>query len=107
MRRAELKKAQTAEAAPEQIATLEQALRDADQALHDAEATSDQPVPDWVRVEKRPIDSRLRQLKTELAYARADLSKLERRADTPSEILDKARARLQDAERQGQDHVAP
>ena len=107
MRRAELKKAQTAEAAPEQIATLEQALRDAEQALHDAEATSDQPVPDWVRVEKRPIDSQLRQLKTELAYARADLSKLERRADTPSEMLDKARARLQDAERQVQDHVAP
>jgi electron transport complex protein RnfB len=46
-------------------------------------------------------------LKTELAYARADLSKLERRADTPSEVLDKARARLQDAERQVHDHVAP
>ena len=107
MRRAELKKAQTAEASPEQIAALEHALRDAEQALHDAEATSDQPVPDLVRVEKRPIDSQLRQLKTELAYARADLNKLERRADTPDEILDKARARLQTAERQVQDHVAP
>jgi electron transport complex protein RnfB len=107
MRRAELKKAQTAEAAPEQIATLEHALRDAEQALHDAEATSDQPAPDLVRVEKRPIDSQLRQLKTELAYARADLNKLERRADTPDDILDKARARLQSAERQVQDHVAP
>jgi electron transport complex protein RnfB len=107
MRRAELKKAQTAEASPEQIATLEHALRDAEQALHDAEATSDQPVPDLVRVEKRPIDSQLRQLKTELAYARADLNKLERRADTPDEILDKARARLQTAERQVQDHVSP
>ena len=52
-------------------------------------------MPDLVRVEKRPIDSQLRQLKTELAYARADLNKLERRADTPGEILDKARARLQ------------
>lgn len=107
MRRAELKKAQTAEASPEQIATLEHALRDAEQALHDAEATSDQPAPDLVRVEKRPIDSQLRQLKTELAYARADLNKLERRADTPDDILDKARARLQTAERQVQDHVAP
>ena len=107
MRRAELKKAQTAEAPTEQIATLEQALRDAEQALHAAEAASDQPAPDLVRVEKRPIDSQLRQLKTELAYARADLSKLERRADTPAETLDKARARLQDAERQVQDHVAP
>ncbi|WP_095190443.1 electron transport complex subunit RsxB [Pseudomonas sp. Irchel 3E19] len=107
MRRAELKKAQTVEAPTEQIATLEQALRDAEQALHAAEASSDQPAPDLVRVEKRPIDSQLRQLKTELAYARADLSKLERSGDTPSEILDKARARLQDAERQVQDHVAP
>ena len=107
MRRAELKKAQTAEAAPEQIATLEHALRDAEQTLHDAEATSDQPVPDLVRVDKRPIDGQLRQLKTELAYARADLNKLERRADTPDDILDKARARLQTAERQVQDHVAP
>lgn len=107
MRRAELKKAQTAEAPTEQIATLEHALRDAEQALHAAEASSDQPAPDLVRVEKRPIDSQLRQLKTELAYARADLSKLERSGDTPSEILDKARARLQDAERQVQDHVAP
>ena len=107
MRRAELKKAQTAEAPTEQIATLEQALRDAEQALHAAEAASDQPAPDLVRVEKRPIDSQLRQLKTELAYARADLNKLERRADTPAETLDKARARLQDAERQVQDHVAP
>ncbi|MFJ5286302.1 electron transport complex subunit RsxB [Pseudomonas sp. NPDC088429] len=107
MRRAELKKAQTAEASPEQIATLEHALRDAEQALHDAESTSDQPAPDLVRVEKRPIDSQLRQLKTELAYARADLNKLGRRADTPDDILDKARARLQTAERQVQDHVAP
>jgi len=107
MRRAELKKAQTAEAPAEQIATLEQALHDAEQALHAAEAASEQPAPDLVRVEKRPIDSQLRQLKTELAYARADLNKLERRADTPSEALDKARARLQVAERQVQDHVAP
>ena len=107
MRRAELKKAQTAEAPPEQIVTLEQALRDAEQALHAAEAASEQPAPDLVRVEKRPIDSQLRQLKTELAYARANLSKLQRRADTPSDALDKARARLQDAERQVKDHVAP
>jgi len=107
MRRAELKKAQTAEAPAEQIATLEQALLDAEQALHAAETASEQPAPDLVRVEKRPIDNQLRQLKTELAYARADLNKLERRADTPGEVLDKARARLQAAERQVQDHVAP
>ncbi|WP_248739247.1 electron transport complex subunit RsxB [Pseudomonas sp. MWU12-2029] len=105
MRRAELKKAQTAEAPPEQIAVLEQALRDAEQALHAAEAASDQPAPDLVRVEKRPIDNQLRQLKTELAYARADLNKLQRRDGTPAEVLDKARTRLQEAERQVEAHV--
>ena len=106
MRRAELKKAQTAEAPAPQIALLQKALHDAEQALHSAEAASDQPVPDLVRVEKRPIDNQLRQLKTELAYARADLNKLERQADTPNDILDKARARLHEAERQVQDHVS-
>ncbi|POA32176.1 MULTISPECIES: electron transport complex subunit RsxB [Pseudomonas] len=107
MRRAELKKAQTAEAPPAEIAALERALRDAEQALHSAEAASDQPAPELVRVEKRPIDAQLRQLKTELAYARADLDKLQRRAGTPADILEKARARLQEAERQVQAHVIP
>ncbi|WP_192562245.1 electron transport complex subunit RsxB [Pseudomonas gozinkensis] len=105
MRRAELKKAQNAEAPPAEIAALEQALRDAEQALHSAEAASDQPAPELVRVEKRPINDQLRQLKTELAYARADLNKLQRRDGTPADILEKARARLQEAERQVQAHV--
>ncbi|WP_085745270.1 electron transport complex subunit RsxB [Pseudomonas sp. R45(2017)] len=105
MRRAELKKAQTAEAPPAEIAALEQALRDAEQALHNAEAASDQPAPELVRVEKRPIDDHLRKLKTELAYARADLNKLQRRDGTPADILEKARARLQEAEQQVKAHV--
>ena len=107
MRRAELKKAQTLQAPAEQIETLERALSEAEQALHAAEALSGQPLPDLTRVEKRPIDSQLRQLKTELAYARADVSKLERRADTPAEQMEKARARLQEAERQVDAHVTP
>ncbi|WP_288098437.1 electron transport complex subunit RsxB [Pseudomonas sp.] len=107
MRRAELKKAQTLQAPAEQIETLERALSEAEQALHAAEALSEQPLPDLARVEKRPIDSQLRQLKTELAYARADVSKLERRADTPTEQMEKARARLLEAERQVDAHVAP
>ncbi|MHA6233366.1 electron transport complex subunit RsxB [Pseudomonas fluorescens group sp. PF-69] len=107
MRRAELKKAQTLQAPAEQIETLERALSEAEQALHAAEALSEQPLPDLARVEKRPIDSQLRQLKTELAYARADVSKLERRADTPAEQMEKARARLLEAERQVDAHVAP
>ena len=52
--------------------------------MHVAETASEQPLPDLARIEKRPIDSQLRQLKTELAYARADVSKLERRTDTPA-----------------------
>ncbi|MGF6112346.1 electron transport complex protein RnfB [Pseudomonas frederiksbergensis] len=107
MRRAELKKAQTSEAPAQQIEALEQALKNAEQALHEAEAVSDQPFPYLMRVEKRPIDSQLRQLKTELAYARADVSKLERRLDTPTEMMDKARARLLEAERLVEAYVAP
>jgi electron transport complex protein RnfB len=107
MRRAELKKAQTSEAPAQQIEALEKALKSAEQALHEAEAVSDQPLPDLVRVEKRPIDSQLRQLKTELAYARADVSKLERRSDTPTELMDNARARLLEAERLVEAYVAP
>ncbi|WP_085629470.1 electron transport complex subunit RsxB [Pseudomonas sp. R16(2017)] len=107
MRRAELKKAQAADAPLQEIAVLEQALRDAEQALHAAEDASGQPLPDLVRTEKRPIDSQLRQLKTELAYARADLNKLQRRVDTAPDLLDKARARLEEAERQVNAHAAP
>ncbi|MDI2591704.1 electron transport complex subunit RsxB [Pseudomonas sp. N3-W] len=107
MRRAELKKAQTNEAPGEQIKALEQALKDAEHALHAAQAASEQPVPELTRVEKRPIDSQLRQLKTELAYARADVSKLERGTHTSAELLDKARARLLEAERHVEAYVAP
>ena len=107
MRRAELKKAQANDAPTEQIEALERALRDAEQNLHAAEAASEQPLPDLARVEKRPVDSQLRQLKTELAYARADVSKLERRSDTPVELMAKARARLQEAERQVNAYAAP
>jgi electron transport complex protein RnfB len=107
MRRAELKKAQVNEAPAEQLEALERALSEAEQALHVAEAASEQPPPELTRIEKRPIDSQLRQLKTELAYARADVSKLERGADTPSELIDKARARLLEAQHQVDAYVAP
>ena len=76
-------------------------------ALHAAEDASDKPPPQLLRREKRPIDSQLRQLKTELAYARAEVSKLQRQAQTPAELLSQARARLEEAERQVSDYVAP
>ncbi|SEN13620.1 electron transport complex protein RnfB [Pseudomonas sp. ok272] len=90
-----------------QLITLAQQLDAAELALHTAEDASEKPAPQLVRIEKRPIDPQLRQLKTELAYARADLSKLERQANTPTELLDKARARLDEAQRQVNDHAAP
>ncbi|WP_347901748.1 electron transport complex subunit RsxB [Pseudomonas purpurea] len=107
MRRAELKKAQLSEAPVEQLNALSAALAHAEQALHEAEDASGKPAPDLVRVEKRPIDAQLRQLKTELAYARADLSKLERQPHTPAELMTKARERLTEAQRQVDAHVSP
>ncbi|ROL72430.1 electron transporter RnfB [Pseudomonas chlororaphis] len=107
MRRAELKKAQGGDASSAELATLAAALAAAEQALHAAEEASGQPAPDLVRIEKRPIDAPLRQLKTELAYARAEVSKLERRPDTDPADLAKARERLAAAERQVQAHAAP
>ena len=107
MRRAELRKAQDNAAPAEQLAALSAALEQAEQALHAAEDASDKPPPQLLRREKRPIDSQLRQLKTELAYARAEVSKLQRQAQTPAALLSQARARLEEAERQVSDYVAP
>jgi electron transport complex protein RnfB len=105
MRRAELKKAQSDGAPEAQLAALSAALAEAEQALHAAEAASAKPAPNLTRVEKRPIDTQLRQLKTELAYARAEVSKLERHADTSPDLLAQARERLAEAERQVQAHA--
>lgn len=105
MRRAELKKAQEQHADEQQLATLSAALTAAEQALHDAEAISEQPRPDLQRVEKRPIDAQLRQLKTALAYARADVSKLQRQPDASAEALAAAQHKLEEAQRQVDTHV--
>jgi electron transport complex protein RnfB len=99
MRRAELKKAQDLNAGEQQLATLSAALSSAEQALHNAEADSEQPRPDLQRVEKRPIDAQLRQLKTALAFARADVSKLQRQG-VNADQLSAAQHRLEEAQRQ-------
>ncbi|QKE63638.1 electron transport complex subunit RsxC [Aquipseudomonas campi] len=98
MKRAELKKAEKAAAGEAELATLRAALTAAEQALHAAEAVSNKPAPELVRTDKAPIDEALRALKTELAFARADLRKLERDEQAASEALDAARARLAAAE---------
>ncbi|MCY1268762.1 Electron transport complex subunit RsxC [compost metagenome] len=97
-KRAELKKAQQAGADESTLAPLREALAQAEQALHAAEDASGKPAPELVRIDKRPVSAETRALKTELAYARADLKKLEREG-APEERLQTARARLEAAER--------
>jgi H+/Na+-translocating ferredoxin:NAD+ oxidoreductase subunit B len=52
------------------------------------------------------VSAELRQLKTDLAYARADLSRLQRSADTESDTLNAALERLAVAERRLQAHIS-
>ncbi|CAD5109209.1 electron transport complex subunit RsxC [Zestomonas carbonaria] len=99
MKRAELKKAEQAGADEAELERLRNALATAEQALHAAEDASGKPVPNLVRIDKRPVDETTRALKTELAYARADLRKLERDEQASAEALQAARERLMEAER--------
>jgi len=105
LRRSELKKAERAGTDEVERAPLRAALASAEQALHAAEEASGKPAPQLVRIDKRPIDETSRALKTELAYARADLHRLERKVDTDPAALDAARARLADIEHRLQAHT--
>lgn len=98
MKRAELKKAEKAGADEASLATLRSALTEAEQALHAAEEASGKPAPELQRHNKSGVDDALRALKTEVAFARADLRKLERDDAASSEALDAARTRLAAAE---------
>ena len=100
MKRAELKKAEKAGAEEPELSRLRDALSAAEQALHAAEDASHKPAPELVRTSKPGVDDRQRALKTELAFARADLRKLERDENAESAAIDAARARLSEAERQ-------
>ena len=112
LRRAELDKATRQGADDATLQPLRQALDAAAQALHAAEEASGKPAPDLVRTDKRPVDPQLRDLKTEHAYARADLLRLERRltanaAAVDSDTLHRARQRLADAEQRLHDYQQP
>lgn len=98
-RRAELKGAEQRGADEAELAPLRQALATAEAALHAAEDASGKQPPNLQRIDKRPVDPAVRAMKTELAYARADVSKLERQADADPTALDQARERLAKAER--------
>ncbi|MGA4491822.1 electron transport complex subunit RsxC, partial [Ectopseudomonas hydrolytica] len=93
-KRAELKKADEADLQP-----LRDALAAAEQALHAAEAASGKPAPELVRTERPGMDEKFKALKTEVAFARADLRKLERDESAAGEALEQARTRLAEAER--------
>ena len=104
MKRAELKKAEKAGAQEAELSRLRDALQEAEQALHAAEDASHKPAPELVRTSKPGIDERQRELKTEVAFARADLRKLERDEQTEPTTLEAARLRLSEAERQLADY---
>lgn len=103
--RAELGKAEREGADAQRLGMLRQALAEAEQGLHAAESASSKPTPTLVRTDKRPGDPQLRVLKTELAYARAELSTLERREPRDEPAIAQARQRLTEAERRVVEHV--
>ncbi|MCJ8169694.1 electron transport complex subunit RsxC [Atopomonas sediminilitoris] len=102
MARAQLKKAEKAQADASEIATLQAALSAAETALHQAEDNSGKPAPEHVLTDKSGVDELTRQRKTELALARAALRKAERAAedandDATQAALSQAQQRLQAA----------
>ncbi|MGG2397634.1 electron transport complex subunit RsxC [Pseudomonas sp. SH1-B] len=99
MKRAELKKAEKAGSDESALQALRDALAAAEQALHAAEENSDKPAPQLVRTERPGVDAEQKALKTEVAFARADLRKLERDESAAAEALEHARNRLAEAER--------
>jgi len=105
MKRAELKKAEKAGGDEAELNKLRDALTNAEQALHGAEEASNKPAPELVRSDKRPVDEATRALKTEVAFARADLRKLERDEGSATEALAAARERLAQAESKLQEHA--
>nr|WP_271194854.1 RnfABCDGE type electron transport complex subunit B [Pseudomonas turukhanskensis] len=97
----------TAERDGAELAPLQAELRAAEQALHQAEEACNKPAPNLQRIDKRPIDSQARALKTELAYARAEVSKLERQQPPDEPALAAAKQRLRDAEARLNAYHAP
>ena len=105
MKRAELRKAEKAGSDDAELGSLRDALAQAEQILHAAEAASGKPAPTLLRTDKQPIDDATRSLKTEVAFARADLRKLERDESSATDALAAARQRLAQAEQKLQEHA--
>ena len=105
MRRDEKKKAEKALSDDSVLVALRNALVEAEHALHAAEDACGKPAPELVRTDKQPVDEATRALKTELAFARADLRKLERDDSSDAAVLAAARQRLAQAEQQLEAHI--
>ena len=81
------------------LAPLRSAYAAAQQAMHLAEEHCGKPPPARVLVDKAGLSVQLRQLKTDLAYARAELSKLQRSEPADAAKIRDAQERLAAAER--------
>ncbi|YCH22924.1 RnfABCDGE type electron transport complex subunit B [Pseudomonas sp. D1-3] len=88
------------------LTPLRSAYAAAQLALHLAEERCGKPAPARVLVDKAGLGAPLRQLKTDLAYARAELSKLQRSEPEDAAKISDAQARLAAAERRLQAHTS-
>lgn len=61
-----------------QLAAQQQVFNAAEKALHEAESNSPIPPPERNKVDKKPVDETLRELKTNLATTKADFKRAER-----------------------------
>ena len=99
-----------------QLETQQKTFNAAEQALHDAELNSPIPPPERQKVDKKPVDETVRELKTNLATAKADFKRAERElqaaidaeTDTASaqDQLTATRATLDAAAKAFADHMA-
>ncbi|WP_263138758.1 electron transport complex subunit RsxB [Pseudomonas sp. RIT-PI-AD] len=98
-RRAALRSAERDAAPAAELERLRHALADAERELHAAEDACGRPAPRLQRIDKQPMPAELRALKTELAYARAEVRAQQHRHPLDADALARAHARLAEAER--------
>ncbi|WP_256930679.1 electron transport complex subunit RsxB [Pseudomonas sp. ABC1] len=105
--RSALKKAQQEGAEANQLQRLGEALAEAERQLHTAEDASGKTPPDLQRTYTRPVTPASQAIKTELAFARAELRKLQRDTQASAERLGAAQERLRQAEQRLQELEKP
>jgi electron transport complex protein RnfB len=78
----------------EYLVSLKAALIEAENKLYSTEAASERPAPQHMRAQKTSVASNTRALKTQIAYAKAEVSRLERSSNAAPEHLNTARMHL-------------